>query len=163
MSTRRSFLVLTSGAALAGALPKPLFAQQAGSDVFSNRNLGAYAQGSLTKAAFESVVGSLFTLYFPDGSTGSLTLLDVKSPKVRATALSQAAAAAAAKAVSDLIAAPAHRPAPSCFFLTFSSGLQPVPQGSYQLDHGTLGSFAAFLVPGDPAHAPTCTACFNYL
>lgn len=94
LSTRRSFLLRSSGAALASALPKALFAQQRKDDLFSNRNLGAFAQGLLTKANFDRVIGSVFTIFYPDGSTGALTLLSVKTPAARAASSGHAAVAA---------------------------------------------------------------------
>lgn len=163
LSTRRSFLALSSGAALASAWPKPLFSQETTSDLFSNRNLGAYTQGLLNKATFEAVVGSVFTLFFADGSTTALTLSSVKTSSARRSATSDAAAAAAGRTLSDTGIVSPNRPAPSCFLLTFSTGPKAVPQGTYRLDHGTLGSFAAFLVPGNPRQTGICTACFNYL
>lgn len=163
MSTRRSFLVLTSGAALASALPKSLLAQSGENDLFSSRNLGAYSQGLLSRTAFESVVGSMFTLFFESGDTASLVLLGVSSPRLRTSASSQVAAALAARQLPQTAATVANKTGPSCFLLSFSTGLTSVPQATYRLDHGTLGSFTVFLVPGEARHGGTCTACFNYL
>jgi hypothetical protein len=51
----------------------------------------------------------------------------------------------------------------SSFSVLFSCDA-PVQQQTYLLDHGTLGRFSVFLVPGAGAGGqPTCTASFNYL
>ncbi len=48
------------------------------------------------------------------------------------------------------------------FSLTFDSD-RPLPaQGSYTVDHATLGRFVMFLVPGtSPSGSPTCSSVFT--
>jgi hypothetical protein len=162
LTDRRSFLILGSGAALGSTLPSSLFAQVASSDLFSNRNLGLYTQGLMTQATFERVVGSVFRATLDTGSYANLTLVGVKAATFSAPAKP---VSSGIKMRSGLVvaSAPVAASTPKAFTLNFTSGSRLVPQGSYELDHGTLGSFVLFLVPGDPVRGGTCSACFSLL
>jgi hypothetical protein len=165
MNSRRQFL-LASTAAIAGAtLPRGLFAQRIGGSVYTNASLGAYTQGLLTQANFEKVVGSVFSLFLDNYVADSLLLRAVTSSPTSAVASS-----AAEQAVSAIrpIGGPILPPRtigkvaqqPISFQLHFNVSGASFGQDTYLLDHGTLGRFAAFLVPGSPGK---CTASFCYL
>jgi hypothetical protein len=159
LADRRSFLAMSSGAVLAAALGPAVRAQSTSNPLFSNRNLGAYTQGILTQATFESFVGSVFTVDLGDGKYAYNTLVLVKDASSPAS--SSPSTGRLRVPASGNVAAAAKKP--STFILNFTTGRQLVPQGSYALDHGRLGSFVAFLVPGDPVQGGTCSACFNLL
>ena len=143
MSSRRHFLAAAAATITFAALPKSLFAERLGGDVFSNASLGAYAQGLLTQATFEKHIGSVFTAFLDNNAVGYLTLEKVTA---------QPASSATTKQVQI-----------TSFHLSFSTNAV-FSQGTYLLDHGILGRFAAFLVPGDPVKGSgTCGATFCYL
>lgn len=208
MSTRRRFLALSSAGVVSTLAPVRLLAQatsKRGPAVFSNATLGAYQQGELTFARFQSVLGSSFRAFLDDGSTVDLMLLTVTPVTPGATATPDATAGktalggaavprggAIAQSGASLLGgtatasgAPA-RPGTSamlrrgiaevpvtltangqtnCFICCFSSGSTVIPQGSYVLDHGTLGRFAVLLVSSGKVATgvPTCSATFNYM
>jgi hypothetical protein len=162
LPNRRSFLALGSSVAIVSALSEKLFAQSSSSDVFSARNLEAYSQGAMTQSKFEGVVGSFFTIELGTGRYASLKLVSVKAVASSASTPAQPAVGKL-RVLAGGGSAPVAPPSSSKFNLNFSSGFQLVPQGTYTLDHGTLGKFPAFLVPGDPVHGGTCSACFNLL
>lgn len=165
MNSRRQFL-LASTAAIAGAtLSRNLFAQRIGGAVYTNASLGAYTQGLLTQANFEKVVGSVFSLFLDNYAADNLLLRAVTSSPTPASASN-----AAGQAISTIrpIGAPTLPPRtigkaaqqPMSFQLHFNVSGVAFGQDTYLLDHGTLGRFAAFLVPGSPGK---CTASFCYL
>ncbi|WP_263381036.1 DUF6916 family protein [Granulicella paludicola] len=158
MATRRHFLALSSAALAWAASTRKLFAQASnrlGIPRFSNAALGAYQQGLLTRTNFESVVGSSFHIYMDNQQISELQLAVVTSP-YDTTVTDQPTRPGAI---------PIKRPSPKqTFAVKFTSGSTSVPQDSYVVDHGTLGSFSVFLVPGPKsANANTCTATFYYL
>jgi len=162
LPNRRSFLALGSSAIMASALPGKLLAQSSSSDVFSNRNLGAYTQGLMTQATFQRLVGSPFTADLGNGHYANLKLLSVQAVTPPASSSSQPGAGKS-RVLSVVSPVTVAKSSSSSFNLNFSTGGKLLPQNTYTLDHGTLGSFAAFLVPGDPVHGGTCSACFNLL
>jgi hypothetical protein len=164
MSTRRQFVRWSSTALCAlAALPKALLAQTikqpVDSEIFAPGYLGAYTSGLLTQQHFAAVVGSSFRILHVGGAVTNLVLTST---------ISSAAAPSAPKpnpirgaAPTFLLAEP--QAAQNSFSVLFSSDA-PVQQQTYVIDHGTLGRFAAFLVPGTGTGGqPTCTASFNYL
>lgn len=162
MPSRRHFLAASAATVTAAALPKSLLASSTRHEVFTNASLGAYTQGILTQANFESVVGSTFTLFLDNDAVTYLRLVKVIGASTSGLTATQGLSRA------PLTAARVPRVAPTqttSFRLSFStSGAVFFPQSTYLLDHGTLGEFAAFLVPGDPILASgTCSAVFNYL
>ena len=163
MSTRRRFLSVSAAVLTTAALPKRLFAEQTRVQVFTNASAGAYTQGLLTEANFAKQIGSVFNAFFPGGEVARLTLMSVKS---------YAPAATSAIGRNEVLAKPPLRqtllktatPASTSFALSFNIDGPLLAQGSYLLDHGILGSFAAFLVPGDQTSGiQSCGAVFNYL
>ena len=155
MSTRRHFLAAAAATITFAALPKSLFAERLGGDVFTNASLGAYGQGLLTQATFEKHVGSIFTVFLDDDAVGYLTLEKVVA---QSSTLSNTSIRLRLPGTSATV-----QQQVTSFHLTFSTKAV-FPQGTYLLDHGILGRFAAFLVPGDPVKGNgSCGATFNYL
>ncbi len=154
MSTRRHFLAVTAATITLAALPKSLFAERLGGDVFTNASLGAYGQGLLTQATFEKHIGSVFTAFLDDDGVGYLTLEKVVAQPTGTNASSQLRLPGSSATVQLQI---------TSFHLTFSTKAV-FSQGTYLLDHGILGRFAAFLVPGDSVKGNgSCGATFSYL
>ncbi|MES2391201.1 MAG: twin-arginine translocation signal domain-containing protein [Acidobacteriota bacterium] len=160
MNSRRQFLVASSAAMAAAALPKSLFAQRIGGDVFSNASLGAYTQGLLTQEHFEQAVGSTFTIFLEGELAGHLTLMAV-APAAGTSTLSGTSKVSPKAQLKR----PGPTPVPAQvtttgFHLKFNVNGPKFGQDTYLVDHGTLGRFAMFVVPGEPQQA---TATFNYL
>ena len=153
MSTRRKFIVLSAAALSSAALPKHLLAERLGGPVFSNASIGAYEQGLMTPATFENLVGSEFRIFLEDYAVANLRLNSVTNkvfgPTPERLKTRQASPKLIVPRGADLsISAAATQP--TFFQLHFGvSGGRSFPQDSYLLDHGTLGRFVAFLVPGD--------------
>lgn len=139
MPSRRTFLKATSLACAASAMHPMLHAQNGGTpDPFSNQNLEPGQQGLLTLSAFKAVLQSIFTLFLTDGTTRTLRLVDASSP---------------ASGGSEQV-----------FTLSFTVAGGAFPQGTYTVDHATMGSFALFVVPSSTdSRAQSCTAVFNNL
>ncbi|WP_158822883.1 hypothetical protein [Granulicella sp. S156] len=158
MSSRRHFLAATAATITLAALPKSLFAERLGGDVFTNASLGAYAQGLLTQATFEKHIGSVFTAFLEDDAVGYLTLQKVVAQPAGTSALSNASSQLRLPGTSATV-----QQQVTSFHLTF--GTKAVfTQDTYLLDHGILGRFAAFLVPGDSVKGNgSCGATFSYL
>jgi peptidoglycan DL-endopeptidase CwlO len=137
MPTRRTFLKASSLACAASALHPMLHAQNpAIPDPFSNQNLEPGEQGLLTRAAFAAVLQSIFTLSLPDGTTRTLRLVNVSDPT-------------------------ADDPSGQNFSISFTVAGGAFSQGTYPLDHATMGSFALFVVPSSTdSSAQSCTAVF---
>ncbi len=133
MLTRRTFVAVGAAATLVRLSVKPLRASTRDNDVFSNATLGAYTQGILTQAHFETLRGDLFMILKDGGKAEYVRLAKV-------TALPDKTPPAKRGKV----------PAPQfdAFFLTFTGVSPDFQQGSYVLDNGHLGRFACLLVPG---------------
>jgi hypothetical protein len=159
MQSRRRFLAASAATLAAAALPTGILAEQLGANVFTNASLGAYTQGLLTQANFTSVTGSVFTASLPDGSYRYLTLRSVAAAPVSSRTTNAAPRSVAAPKITLNTSVQV-----SSFALVFDVQGDAIPQGSYLLDHGTLGSFVIFLVQGQtPAGTPTCVATFASL
>jgi hypothetical protein len=159
MPSRRRFLAVSAATIAAAALPERFVGQKLGAGVFTNASLGAYSQGLLTEANFTNQVGSVFTALQPDGSYAYLTLRSVQT----VTLGSAAKTTAAPRVLSGTQPGSASLQVFS-FELVFDVQGSALAQGSYLLDQGTLGSFAAFLVPGaTTTGSPTCMATFSSL
>jgi hypothetical protein len=161
MPSRRRFLAASAATLAAAALPKRLIAEQLGANAFTNASLGAYAQGLLTEANFQKQVGSVFTAQRTDGSYGYLTLRSAQTVTVGANSAAKSNPSARIVISTPPAAAPMQV---STFALIFDVQGPAFDQGTYVLDHGILGSFAVFLVPGaTPNGTPTCLATFSSL
>jgi hypothetical protein len=140
-------------------LPKQLLGQASEKEVFTHASLGGYLSGTMTEAAFMKLIGSVFTAFSAKGVLSHLTLQAVQDN----AAQGEAAVAGAAKNPVRPSTKTATT-ATSGFSLSFLIAGAPIKQGTYLLDHGTMGSFAVFLVPGGEGHGPeTCAAVFNYV
>jgi len=160
MQSRRRFLAASAATLAAAALPTGLLAEQLGPDVFTNASLGAYTQGLLTQAHFSALAGSVFTASLPDGSYRYLALRSVDGT----TTLPSRSTNASPRSITTPQITLNTSVQVSVFYLIFDVQGDAIPQGSYLLDHGTLGSFVAFLVAGQtPAGTPTCVATFASL
>jgi hypothetical protein len=159
MQSRRRFLAASAATLAAAALPTGILAEQLGPDVFTNASLGAYTQGLLTQANFSTLTGSVFTASLPDGSYHYLTLASVAAAPGSSRTTNAAPRAIAAPKITLNTSVQV-----SVFYLIFDVQGDAIPQGSYLLDHGTMGSFVIFLVQGQtPEGTPTCVATFASL
>ena len=169
MPSRRRFLALSAASLACAAAPRLLWAdttERLGIPVFSEAASGAAKQGLLTAAAFERLIGSSFHAFLDAGVVAEIVLRKVTVPKFTpATTYTPSIAASigtSTRPVSTL--ARAIPRTTTAFMLSFSSGSTLIPQNSYTLDHGTLGSFAAFLVPAQPVPGDQiAVATFNFL
>ena len=158
LSSRRQFLATSAVAFAATSLPKSLLAERTGGELFTSASLGAYAQGILTQATFEGLIGTLFMAFLDNNAVAYMRLVSVtgNSPST--------GSAVKGSAATSLLRRPANTVnSVVSFQASFSTGGANFSQGSYLLDHGTLGRFACFLVPSDPMGGPTCSATFCYL
>jgi len=162
-STRRSFLTLSWAAFASTLTPIRLAAQalssRSGPGVFSNAALGAYQQNELTFQRFQALVGSTFHAFLENHKVIEVTLLSAVAiaPHVSTGNAVLDRSQAISMPVSPL------PPTGKCFVLRFSTGSTVVPQGSYVLDSGTIGSFTVFLVSGNAGVGRlTSSATFNY-
>jgi hypothetical protein len=163
MSSRRQFLAATAATITLAALPKTLFAERLGGDVYTNASLGAYAQGLLTQATFEKHTGSVFTVFLENNAVGYLTLQKVIGLSTDSASSDAASRPGLPGMLAEQHSAATIQPQITSFHLTFSTKAV-FSQDTYLLDHGILGRFAAFLVPGDPVKGSgTCGATFCYL
>jgi hypothetical protein len=163
MSTRRTFLTLSSAAFASALTPIRIVAQalssRSGPGVFSNAALGAYQQNELTFQRFQSLVGSTFHAFLDNHEVIEVTLLSAVANAPRASTVKPILDGSQARSM-PVAALP---PTGKCFTLRFSTGSTVVPQGSYVLDSGTTGSFTVLLVSGTAGTSrPTASATFNY-
>jgi len=165
MSTRRSFVVNLAAAAAYLASPRRLFAQSAarlGIPAFSPAALGASQQGNLNLARFQALIGSSFRAFLDDNEVVDIVLIKVSTMDAINAAEQATLPAANRSKVKSAGRPPAPQSAGLTFVVQFSSGNKYIPQDTYVLDNGTLGSFSVLLVPGAiNAPAKTCSALFN--
>lgn len=160
MHSRRRFLAASAATLAAAALPTGILAERLGANVFTNASLGAYTQGLLTQTNFSAVTGSVFTASLADGSYRYLTLKSA----VTTTLTNSRNTIASARTITAPQLTLNTSVQVSSFSLVFDVQGDAIPQGSYLLDHGTMGSFVVFLVAGQtPAGTPTCVATFASL
>jgi hypothetical protein len=157
MFSRRKFLATSTVALAAVSLPKSLLAERIGGEVFTSGSLGAYTQRMLTQTTFEGLIGTQFNAFLDNSAVAYMRLESV-------TAGFSAGAPVLKRGMPTVLQIPATTAAQvESFQVTFSTGGANFPQGSYLLDHGTLGRFACFLVPSSPKGGVTCSATFCYL
>jgi hypothetical protein len=150
MYNRRIFLSLSGGALAAAVLPSNSFASGPGKSVFSPQSLGAYTQGKMTYDVFQSVQGSVFTAFLSDGQVAYLRLNKVVDfATASATASNTPIATPQSGLASRAAIAKKQAIQISGFSLQFSVRGPLTEQGTYLLDHGTLGRIALFVVPGE--------------
>jgi hypothetical protein len=165
MHTRRQFLALSSAALASAAAPKYLLAQagdRLGPPPFSNAALGAGQQGQLTAANFEKLVGSSFHTFLDDNVVAEIVLR-----KVKVLTTSSASPINSPTGAPSRTGLTASRRAPittNCFLLFFGTGSTLIPQDTYVLDSGIMGSFSVFLVPAQSVPGnQIAVATFNTL
>ena len=162
MSTRRSFLKVSTAACAVSALPANLFAQAPSSNPFTNANLAPYAQGILNKSAFDAVLNTVFTVFTP---AGTVYMRLIRVEELDGTAFAAASHGAPTRATGRATAvnrATTPTSAGYNFHLSFAVSGPSVAQGTYTIDHASLGRFALFIVPGGTPDAQTAGATFNY-
>ncbi|NYF80598.1 DUF6916 family protein [Granulicella arctica] len=166
MHNRRHFLVASAVLVTGAAFPTSLFASRIDDDLFTNTSLGAYSQGLLTQANFEHVIGSQFTLLLKNNDATHLYLRTVEPLGPQGGgAFSSQTSPAVRRAKSLTIPVPGSTGSAKQvvgFHLTFSTESTTFDQGTYLIDHGTLGRFALFLVPGNQTPG-SCGATFTSL
>ena len=163
MPTRRRFLSQSSATLVCASLAHSLLgqaSQRLGDPVFSPAALGAAQQGLLTVANFQKLVGSSFHAFLDNDVVAEIVLTRVRDLSTPAATSKTGLSGSPVRPV----ATPARKAARSitCFVLIFNTGSILIPQGTYTLDSGTLGSFSLLLTPGQPlpgdqtASAPFC-------
>jgi hypothetical protein len=151
MKNRRQFVYL-SLATVSVCVLRPLHGQMAETQVFASGNVAAYDHGGLSETVFERHLGSVFTAY-----VGKTKVISLRLEKVNHVV---------AKTVPDRTgkAALPGRPLPAvtAYSLIFDTDGREIPQDSYIVDHGVLGRFTVFLVPGiSVSGKKTCIAYFS--
>ena len=158
VNTRRRFLASSALTVFAISHPGLMLGQQADKNVFSGGFLGAFDQGLMTQGNFEKQLGSLFMMFLDDQSVSYMRLISVmenKPPTVPVRAKASGRTAKTSEKATPIVVS---------FTARFKADKPLEEQGSYVIDHGTLGRFTLFLVPGiDEAGAPTCSAVFSRL
>lgn len=134
-TSRRSFLRAAALLTAASTLPSRALAVRTGGEVFTNASVGVYGQGLLTHEHLKTLIGSLFLAFTADRGTAYLHLRSVEKVQTKAKQAGW-----------------------ESLFLSFDTGGTALEQDSYLLDHGTLGRFALFLVPGGKPDARTAGA-----
>jgi hypothetical protein len=149
MYNRRRFIILSSGLVAAAALPSKSFGSGPSESVFSQQSLGAFNQGTMIQSAFEAVQGSTFTAFLSGGGTAQLLLAKVEDLGAAAAALSSSLSTKKfSVSVPKGVAPTSQSTQVKGFLLQFSVNGPLTEQGTYLLDHGTMGRMALFLVPG---------------
>jgi hypothetical protein len=165
MASRRRFLSLSSASLVCASFAHSLLGQASarlGIPVFSGAATGAAQQGLLTAANFEKLVGSSFHAFLDNDVVAEIVLLKVKIPTYSSVASTSQVAGSPVRPV----ATPARRAAraTNTFMLLFSTGSTLIPQDTYVLDSGILGSFSALVVPAQPvAGNQIAVATFSFL
>ncbi|MFC6646290.1 hypothetical protein ACFQBQ_11980 [Granulicella cerasi] len=159
MPTRRHFLSLSAAAATGLALPRSIHALVPQEQVFSNANLGAYTQGTMTASLFQGMINAEFTVALGNYEYSKIRLRKVTM--VNPPTSEQVAAANQGKRIYPVGADLTQNRAPlqpSSFTLSFDVEGQAFPDGTYVVDNGTLGSVAITLASGGPGK---CLASFS--
>jgi hypothetical protein len=143
--TRRQFIYVTSLSAVAASASPSLLAQdedQVVSEKFTEEGSATLAKLSL--GDFEWLIGERFSISLPGQKLGKLTL-------IAATALDPVK--------------PSRGAYVSGFSLRFQGAGGTLPQDTYLMQQGGLGTFPLFLVPQGPggSNSPTYLAIFTRL
>jgi hypothetical protein len=134
--SRRAFLVAGQSLLAAAALPLKFLgagAAELGSSNTANMN-------AWTAATFQPLISSSFAVRSGSVSSAYLTLLSVQSLNTKATAQT-------AQPAFSLKLPVAAQPTVDTFTLQFHLTGEKLPQGTYDLQHPTLGKFSLFIVP----------------
>lgn len=154
--TRRQFIYVTSLSAVAASASPSLLAQdedQVVSEKFTEEGSATLAKLSL--GDFEWLIGERFSISLPGQKLGKLTL-------VEATVLDPIKPSSMTRTVGQ-VAKQAPSVALTGFWLRFQGAGGTLPQDSYIMQQGGLGTFPLFIVPaglGESNH-PTYLALFT--
>ena len=147
--SRRGFIFAGQTLLAAAALPMKFFAASVPEAGVSNTpNMTSW-----TKNTFQPLVSSSFRVHTGQLANTWLTLLSVQDMNAK----TPAASGAAGFALSLLKTRPAVL---DTFALHFQGTGEALPQGTYELEHHTLGKFSLFIVPSG---ATTYTAVISHL
>lgn len=145
--TRRRFIETASLSVLATATLPSAFAQRGPGlkdDTFSLENQVALA--NVTEETFKPLIGESFAVMKGTQRLDSLTLQAVVKPEPSAASTKHALASREPRFPGQTV---------TSFSLRFQgSRQQPLPQGTYTLKSGSIGSFSLFLAPSDPETNP---------
>jgi hypothetical protein len=153
--SRRQFVYVASLSVVAHAAGSSLFAQdeaQAASTTFTEE--GAAIVANLSLRDFEMLIGERFSISLPGRSLGKLTLIAATAtPPVKPSPIPR---------MAGKVAQPEPGPALTGFSLRFQGAGGTLPQDTYTMKQGGLGTFPLFLVPEGPGGSdhPTYLAIF---
>ena len=153
--SRREFVYVTSLSVIAASACPSLLAQDeahAASETITDE--GSATLANLSLRDFEWLVGERFAISSPGRSLGKLTLI--------AAAASDPIKNSQVARVGGHAAAPVSGRALTSFMLRFQGAGGTLPQDTYILQQGSLGTFPLFLVPEGPggSNRPTYVAIF---
>jgi hypothetical protein len=132
--SRRSFLVAGQTLLAAAALPLKFF----GAATLEIGSANTANLASWTKGTFQPLVSSSFAVHSGARTTAWLTLLSVEDMNSKAPAKT---------APMGLKALGLRQPTIDTFALHFHGTGEALPQGTYELEHHSLGRFSLFVVP----------------
>lgn len=154
--SRRQFVYVASLSAVAAAANPSLFAQEeaqaAGQSISED---GSAIVANLSIKDFQWLVGERFSISSVGQKLGKLTLIEA--------AVLDPIKPSHAPHLAGQAVAPARGPAVSGFSLRFQGAGGTLPQDTYILQQGGIGTFPLFLVPEGPAGSshPTYLAIFT--
>jgi uncharacterized protein DUF6916 len=147
--SRRAFLVAGQSLLAAAALPMKFFGASAAELGTSNTsNMTAW-----TKSTFQPLVSSSFAIRSGLRTSAWLTLLSVED-------LNSKTPAQTGQMAFGLKSLKTIQPTIDTFALRFHLTGENLPQGTYDLEHPTLGKFSLFIVPSG---ATTYTAVISHI
>ena len=149
--SRRKFLLAGQTLLAAAALPIHFFGAASNVSFGSSK---AANLASATKATFQPFVNSSFAVQANSMTTAWLTLLSVEDMNAKA------AAPSTSSAFTGLRSPKAAPQVTDTFTLNFQGTGETLKQGTYELEHKTLGNFQLFLVPSGPT---TYSATISHL
>ena len=160
--SRRQFVYVASLSVVAGSASPSLFAQdQAHAAAETITDEGSATLANLSLKDFQWLVGERFSISSPTRKLGKLTLIAATEPDpIKPSHIPHVGGLAAAPAVGRNL---------TSFLLRFQGAGGTLPQDTYIMQQGSLGTFPLFLVPEgpgpnqDPAAAkrPTYLAVFT--
>jgi hypothetical protein len=134
--SRRSFLVAGQTLLAAAALPLKFF----GAATLEIGSTNTANLASWTKATFQPLVSSSFAVHSGARTAAWFTLLSVED-------MNSKTSTETAPMAFDLKALSLPQPTIDTFALHFHGTGEALPQGTYELEHHSLGSFSLFVVP----------------
>jgi hypothetical protein len=146
--SRRTFLVAGQTLLAAAALPLKFF----GAGTLESDSANTAKLASWTKGTFQPLVSSSFAVHSGSRTTAWLTLLSVEDMNSK-TPTKTAPMAFGLKTLST-------QPTVDTFALHFHGTGEALPQGTYELEHHSLGRFSLFVVPSGTT---TYTAIISHI